>query len=456
MDFSQTIFISGLVTFAATLFSIVIYGRNIREIITEITPNTRRALMTYGAAGISMAFVPFFAVHSTMTHLVMGNSAIFLGLLFLTQINILYPNKKLANYLKIIIILLMASSVAISAYLRFVLPPTIGILMVTLLFFLGGGIISSIVLVRENPTVFSVSFLVLELVFVVAWLVSASGWLFVNPEFFIINALPLLLGASIFASIRKPVRTMLTIFLILTAFTIGSSLVIVSFQSGETIITLYSQAAILSGLAMIIPLNYFIQQAQETGTKAPRYIALVIGALSLMIMTHALSFSIYQSEGAWNQYFVWFDVVLGMFAVGAFVLAGVVMNFGNTAYSYSREFLNIYGSAIVCFAFPDVIGGRYEQEVLWLFIGFGIAAGMLLFIRTSIRIARLGAGTAAFRFILFITSALAVGIVSMFSDNFPFGIVLALLAFSVILSLANSPPVIRFISRRTSSQKEGS
>lgn len=455
MDFSQTIFISGVVTFVATLLSIVVYGRNIREIIGEVTPSTRRALITFGAAGVSMAFVPFFAVHTTMTHLVMGNSAVFLGLLFITQLNILYPQNKRAYYGRIFLVLLITVSIAISAYFRFVFPPSIGVLMIILLILLIGGILTSIILVRENPTVFSISFLVLELAFIVAWITSATGWLFANPEFFIINALPLLLGAAIFASIRRPVRIMLNIFIGLSAFTIGSSLVIVSIWAGETIITLYSQAAILSGLAMLIPLNFFIQQAQETGTRAPRFISLVLCGLSLLIITHANSFAIYQTYGAWNQYFVWFDIILGMFAIGGFVLAGVVMNFGEKVYTYAREVMNIFGSAIVCLAHPDVIGGRYEQDLLYGFLGIAIAVGIILFIRTSIRISRVGAGTAAFRFIVFIMSALAVGLVSMASDNFPFNVVLALLAFSVLLSLANSPPIIKFIAKR-SSKKEGS
>ena len=85
--------------------------------------------------------------------------------------------------------------------------------------------------------------------------------------------------------------------------------------------------------------------------------------------------------------------------------------------------------------------------MVWLALGVVIASGTLFFISLSIRIFRAGDRTAAGRLIAFITSALMIAVVSMYSDNIPpvppdVPIAsISLLLFAGSLALLSSPPV---------------
>ena len=96
-----------------------------------------------------------------------------------------------------------------------------------------------------------------------------------------------------------------------------------------------------------------------------------------------------------------------------------------------------------------------ELDLLYLPLAIFIVAGMLLFLRISQKLYRIGNRGAALRFGLFSFAAVFAGIVAMFSDIFEsiglFYLVLGFMAASGLMLLLSGPSGLQALSR--SSQK---
>ena len=202
-------------------------------------------------------------------------------------------------------------------------------------------------------------------------------------------------------------------------------------------------------------MNYFLDQAADTGAKTPLYLGAVVTFLTLLVTTHALSWSVFISSGlVWNDYIVWVDVIIGCSAIVAFVLAAVSSLYGDWVQTFTREVLVVFGTAAAFLTFPLTQPAFISNDDVWIAIGVVVVLGTLLFVRLSYRIAKAGGGKAARNLMLFVISAIMIAIVSMYSDNIPPVppeipiVVIALLLVADVMSLLSNPNFVPEAKRR--------
>jgi hypothetical protein len=250
---------------------------------------------------------------------------------------------------------------------------------------------------------------------------------------------------------------MISLFIIFLAASMGSGLVWAAYLADDILIWQFTIAAVAACLCVVAPLNFFIQQGADTGARTPRFIGVVLIALSLLILTHTNSWAIYLMEIGpkaaltWNEYMVSVDVILGVIAIGTFALAASAASFGERTYSTVREVVVIFGTAIAVLGLYPVRLDRWAANSLYPLLAILMVVGILLFVRVSIRIYRAGATRAAQNFMTFVISSLTIGVVVMFSDQIAalsFEIVLLMLTIAGVLALASSPPVLASIGKR--------
>jgi hypothetical protein len=234
-----------------------------------------------------------------------------------------------------------------------------------------------------------------------------------------------------------------------------------AFRVESWVIFFFVAVELFTALCLMAPLEYFLEQASETGARMPLYLGAVVTLVALLVSTHALSWAIFINQGlVWNQYLVWVDVVLGSCAIIAFMLAAVSSLYGDWAQTFTREAMIIFGTAAAFLTFPLTQPATVTNEYVWMAIGVIIAIGSLMFIRLSIRIARAAGVAAAGRLMMFIISALMIAIVSMYSDNIPPVppdvpiTAILLLLFAGVMALLSSPPVTARLSRTVTKLEE--
>ncbi|TFG31245.1 hypothetical protein EU528_06625, partial [Candidatus Thorarchaeota archaeon] len=335
-DFYTVLLDSGSVIIIILLSSLVIFATRIREIYRDISVGTRRALMAYAMAGIAMAIATFVGVQPTLRFLITGIGALFLGAIVAAELWILVPEKRALQ--GTVGTSLLIVGVIINNFLDEFYGFPLYFMMIGLSILLIGSLYFTVVLLRENPSTFSASLLIVLLLYMATWVIGATYWTFNNPEFYVLQVIPLIVAAAIFSSIRKPWRTTLAVFLMYFTFTIGFPLLTNAYAAEEWTIFTFVGIELITAICLISPLNYFLDQAAETGAKTPLYLGGVVAFLSLLVATHSLSWSVFINSGlVWNDYIVWVDVLIGCSAITAFVLAAVSSLYGDWVQTFTRE-----------------------------------------------------------------------------------------------------------------------
>jgi hypothetical protein len=441
------------------MISLAIFASRVREIYQDIGVGTRRALIAYATSGIAMAIATFLGVNESLRFLITGTGALFLGAIVIAELWILIPEERARQ--GTIATILIVVGVYINNFLEKFFGFPMYFMMIGLTILLVGSVYFAIVLLRENPSTFSASLFIVLLLYMGTWVIGATYWTFNNPQYYVVQVIPLIVAATIFSSIRRPWRSTLAAFIMLFSFTIGVPLITTAFAAGSWTILTFVAAEIFTAFCLIAPLNYFLDQAAETGAKTPLYLGAVVALVALLVATHALSWSVFVSSGlVWNQFLVWIDVIIGSMAIIAFMLAAVSSLYGDWAQTVTREVLIIFGTGAAFLTFPLTQPAFITNDIVWLAIGVVITIGALMFIRLGIRITRAGGGAAARRLMIFIISALMIAIVSMYSDNIPPEppaipiTVIVLLLFAGTLALLSSPPVMARLSRTAEKLEE--
>jgi hypothetical protein len=462
IDFNVALNEAGTVIIVILVVSLMIFAIRVREIYSDIGVGTRRALMAYAMSGVAMAIATEVGVQPELRFLITGTGAFFLGAIVIAEVWILLSEKR-AMESSIITALIIAGVYAnnfLEEFFGFTLVPAYIGLTILLL----ASLYLALVLLRENPSTFSASLLIVLVLYMATWVIAATNWTFSNPQYYIVQVIPLIMAATVFSSIRRPWRSMLAAFIMLFTTTLGIPLLTTSYAAGSWTIFYFVGVEIFATFCLIAPLNFFLDSATETGSKMPLYLGAVVALVALLVSTHALSWAVFISTPGmvWNQYIVWVDVLIGSCAIIAFMLAAVSSLFDDWALIFTREVMVIFGTAAAFLTFPLTQPSFITNDVVWLAIGVVIAIGTLMFIRLSIRIARAGGGSAALRLMMFIVSALMIAIVSMYSDNIPpvppavpvSAILLLLVAGAV--AILSSPPVMARLSRATKDLEERS
>lgn len=238
--------------------------------------------------------------------------------------------------------------------------------------------------------------------------------------------------------------------------TLGLPLIVDAYRIGSWTIFYFVGVEVFTALCLIAPLEYFLEQATETGARMPLYLGAVVTFVALLVSTHSLSWAVFITQRlAWNPYLVWVDVVIGSCAIIAFMLAAASSFYGEWIQTVTRETMIIFGTSAAFLTFPLTQPVTITNEYVWTAIGIIITIGALIFVGLSIRIARAGGGAAARRLMMFIISALMIAIVSMYSDNIPpeppaiptTAILILLLAGTI--AVFSSPPITARLSRTT-------
>lgn len=452
IDFYSALLDSGNVIVVVLALSLMLFGSRVREIYPDIGVGTRRALIAYAMSGIAMALATLTAVSEVMRFMVTGTGAFFLGAILIAELYILQPEKRANQGMAIVVFIIIG--VYANNFLEEYFGVPLYFMMIGLTLLMLGSVYFALVLLRENPSTFSASLLIVLLLYMSTWTIAATGWIFANPEFYILQVIPIIVAATVFSSIRKPWRTTIAVFLMIFTFTLCTPLLASAADVGSWTIFFFVGGEMFTAFCLMAPLNYFLDQATETGAKTPLYLGAVVTFVALLVATHSLSWAVFISNGlVWNQYLVWVDVIIGSMAIIAFMLAAVSSLYGDWAQTVTREVLIIFSTGAAFLTFPLTQPVFITNEIVWLAIGGVIAIGALMFVRLGIRITRAGGGAAARRLMVFIISALMIAIVSMYSDNIPprppdipiAGI--SLLLFAGTLALLSSPPVMARLSR---------
>ena len=322
IDFYIALLDSGSVIIVVLLSSLGIFASRIKEIYADIGKGTRYALIAYAMSGVAMAFASFVSVNADLRFLVTGAGAFFLGAIVIAQLWILIPEEraKQGSVAVVVIILGVITNNFLEEFLGFPLY----FMMVGLSILLLGALYFAVVLLRENPSTFTASLLIILILYMATWVIGMTGWTFTNPQYYVIQVIPLIVAATVFSSVRRPWRTSLAVFVMLFTFTIGVPILTTAYNAGSWIIFYFVAAEMFTVFCLISPLNYFLDQAAETGTKTPLYLGGVVAFIALLVSTHSLSWAVFVTDGySWNQYIVWVDVIIGSAAIVAFMLAAV-------------------------------------------------------------------------------------------------------------------------------------
>jgi hypothetical protein len=462
IDFNVALNEAGTVIIVILFVSLMMFGTRVREIYSDIGVGTRRALMAYAMSGVAMAIATFVGVQPNLRFLITGTGALFLGTIVIAELWVLLSEKRATQgtIVSVFIITGVYVNNFLEEFLGFSLVPAYIGLTILLL----GSLYLALVLLRENPSTFSASLFIVLVLYMATWVIAATDWTFNNPQYYIIQVIPLIMAATVFSSIRRPWRSMLAAFIMLFTTTLGIPLLTTSYSAGSWTIFFFVGVEILATFCLIAPLNFFLDSATETGSRMPLYLGAVVALVALLVSTHALSWAVFISTPGmvWNQYLVWVDVIIGSCAIIAFMLAAVSSLYGDWALTFTREAMIIFGTAAAFLTFPLTQPAFVTNDLVWLAIGVIIAIGTLMFIGLSIRITRAGGGAAALRLMMFIVSALMIAIVSMYSDNIPpippaVPVVAILLLFVAgTIAIFSSPPVMARLSRATKELDERS
>lgn len=452
IDFDNALFDSGTVIILILLLSLLVFARRVREISSDIGFDTKRALLAYSFTGVAMAFATFLGVFEPLGFMITGIGAFILGSIVITEAWILFSPHRAKQ--GTVITTLMIVGVIANNFLEEFLGFPLYFMMIGLSILLIVSVYLAGVLLRENPSTFSASLLLVILLYVSTWITTATNWTFDHPQYYILQVIPFIVAATIFSTIRKPFRTTIATFILFFTVTAGIPLITAAYRAGSWTIFYFVGVELFTAVCLIAPLQYFLEQASQTGAKTPLYLGAVVTFIALLVSTHSLSWSLYINQRlAWNQWFVWVDFVLLTCAIIAFMLAAVSSFFGSWIQTFTRETMIIFGTSAAYLTFPLTQPVSMTNDLVWIALLVIMALGSIMFVGLSVQIARAGGVSAARRLMMFIISALMIAIVSMYSDNIPpeppaipiTAILILLLAGGI--AVFSSPPVTARLSR---------
>ncbi len=459
IDFDKALIDAGTVIILILIFSIIVYAKRVREIYSDIGLDTKRALIAYSITGISIALAIVIRVQEPLRFMFTGTIVMFLGTIVIAETWILFSpaRAKRGTVIATLIIIIGYTNNFLEEFFGF----PIYFMMIEISILLIVAVYLAVVLLRENPSTFSASLLIVILLYMSIWIIGAIDWTYAHPQYYIVQYIPAIVASTVFISIRKPWRTTLTTFILFFTITIGLPLIIASNRAQSWPILLFVGVELFAALCLIAPLEYFLEQANQTGARMPLYLGAVVIFIAVLVSTHSLSWTLFINQRlAWNRYLIWVDVLIGSCAIIAFMLAAVSSFYGDWVQTFTREAMIIFGTSAAYLTFPDTQPTTIYNDLVWIALLAIATIGTLMFIRLAIRIARAGGVAAARRLMMFIISALMIAIVSIYSDSIPpeppaipvTAILILLLAGGI--AVFSSPPVTARLSRSVENLEE--
>lgn len=437
MNFELSLIIAGLLSTLAIFLGLMVYARRLRSVYNEVSKPIARALVLFG---ISTAFMGVIGISGVFaSNLSMVPITFMLAALFIAELNLASSNELLVKRASIVIILISIMVFAetvlgiLFSYPSFMLMPTLG------LFFIA-SIVTSVYLLKESPNPFSASIFILVVFLAIAAASAATGILGTHPEYFIIQVIPLIVGAAVLGSMLRPWRHIISLSIGILAFIVGFSLAIPAYLDGDTSIMIFALVAAFAGASTAIPFDFFVDQATITKATTPMYMSVTLLLVALLVITHSNNYAISLSTiGYWDPNILFIDWFFGLFGVAAFTLASITAMTSKQTSQRSREILIGVMCILLTLGHPYVVDGRYELDVLYIGLMAVLAIGFVEFFGVAYKLAKAGAAMAGARFVAFMFAGLGIGIVAMFADLIPLEITASMLVGAGVLLIASSP-----------------
>ncbi len=310
-------------------------------------------------------------------------------------------------------------------------------------------------MLRESPSPFTVSMLIIILFTLVAAFTTTSGFIANTPQFFILQVMPIVVAAGVLGSMLRPWRNIITLTMLSLIVVVGPALIIPAYIANNMTIFLFTTALTFALLCLIVPMSFFLQQVVETRSSTALYISLALISIGLLALTHGNNFSIANSAiGGWDESILYFDWILGVFGVSAFTMSAIASSFSAKIRQASREIIIGFGAALLALGHPvvrwievDVYGDgslilniqRWELDPLYLGIMALLVVSFAVFLKLSYQLWKAGSGRAGLRFVFFMFAALFLGIVAMFADMIPLDLIVPLFLLAGVMLILSSP-----------------
>ncbi|MCK4566125.1 MAG: hypothetical protein KAU48_02340, partial [Candidatus Thorarchaeota archaeon] len=362
-----------------------------------------------------------------------------LAALFIAELNLAFSNEKLIKGASIAIVLL--SLMVFAETVLGILFSVSGFLLMPALFILLiGSLTTSIYLLKESPNPFSASIFILIVSLFISAATAMLGVLGTHPEYFVIQVIPLIVGAAVLGSMLRPWRHIISLSIGILALIVGLSLAIPAYLDNDTNILIFSLVAAFAGASTVIPLDFFVGQTTETRATTPMYMSTTLLFVALLVITHSNNYAISLSAiGGWDPNILFMDWFFGLVGVGAFTLASITAMTSKQTSHRSREILIAVVCILLTLGHPYVIDGRYELDLLYIGLMVVLFIGFIEFFGVAYKLAKAGAGMAGARFVFFMFAGLGIGIVAMFADLIPIDITAPMLVGAGVLLIASSP-----------------
>ncbi len=448
MDFALSLLISGIVASVLLIFAIIIYFRRFREIEGQLTEGTRRALLSFGLSVVFLVLVPISGI-LLPTIIPVWISALVVGLIVSEMYLAMDDVEKVKKYGTFLGVLVLV--VGFETVLRILIPsyplPPIALIMV-LPPSLITAIIGTLYVLRESPSPFTGSMLIIIVFTIFAGMSATIGDLLVTPQYFIIQILPVVVAAGVLGSMLRPWRNIVTLSLASLIVCVGIALSIPALLEGEAVIYLLTIPVTFALLCLLSPLSFFLKQTVETRATTALYISLTLVSMALLALTHVNNYAIsYSSLGVWDEGILFIDWFFGVLAVSAFTMSAIATSFSANVRHASREVIIGFGMMLLTLGMPFVrwveVDGemiqRWELDPLYLGIFALVIISFMVFFKMAYQLWKAGSGRAGLRFIFFMFATLFLGIVSMFADNIPIDLLMPLELAAGVMMLLSSP-----------------
>jgi hypothetical protein len=443
MDFALSFYIAVVLSSLEVFLAACVYALRLRNTYRKVSPQTARALIMVLVAGVSLGLLELqVIIEGSLTTLW---EILLLGSLLLAQLSLIVSSERRFRLLAAVISFVIAAAAVDEVYAFLVLGPVVQPLT-TVVIPLGLFLcttIAGLYLIRISPSAFSVSILaatILGLMNEVAFEINIPG---LSPQFFMLVAAPAVLVAAILGSILKPWRRIISLAIVLLAVTVGVSLAVPAYLDGNVEIWAFALVAAFAGSCTVLPMEFFVDQAQVTRAKTPTYISYTLVFVALLAITHSNNFAIAFSgifgPDVWDPAILYLDWIFGVFGVSTFLMAAISANVSEQIRNGSRDFVLGFGIILATLGHPFVEDGRYTLNPLYIPVLVLILLGFVGLSRVALQLYRTGSGRAGARFESFMFASLAIGIVAMFADRIPLLLLVPLMIGAGLMLIASSP-----------------
>ncbi|MEM2143689.1 MAG: hypothetical protein QXQ81_10585 [Candidatus Thorarchaeota archaeon] len=273
--------------------------------------------------------------------------------------------------------------------------------------------------------------------------------------------IPLALMGAVLGSLRQPRRVTILLFLITYLVSVCLSIFLVSLfvpTIGDFSVWLVVGFQIFAIAALLLSTDYFFRQAASSGSRTPAYLGAGSAGSALVLIMHSLVWMLQVSirfdptlAGS-LPYLEWFVVVTTAVTISCFFMAYVNVALSAWWHVPSIVVSTMIPTAISVVALPFVaiagLSATAERLLVNGAVTFGVILSFPMMMYVFYRFSKRGAQRAAQRLVLFQLSAFIMIVVSVWSSQIGFDLLLAAIYFfGGLFTIAASPWFVARVQR---------